>query len=77
VKNLNLMCRAGRTEGSVSIMPLREHQLRPHQAIVLLDGQAHSGGRALRRFNAVLGSAAAPTMIWGQGTAALVELHPD
>lgn len=76
VRNLNLMCRAGRTEGSVSIMPLGEHQLMPHQAVVLLDGHAHSGGTALRRFDAVLGSKAAPAVVRGQCTVALVELHP-
>ncbi|TLM81080.1 HutD family protein [Pseudarthrobacter sp. NamE2] len=76
VRNLNLMCRAGRTEGTVTILPLGEHQLMPHQVAVLLDGHAHASGTALRRFDAVLGSKAAPQVIRGQGTAALVELNP-
>lgn len=76
VRNLNLMCREGRTEGRVTIMPLGELQLMQHQAAVLLGGHAHSGGRALHRFDAVFGSKAAPTVLRGQGTVALVELHP-
>lgn len=76
VRNLNLMCRAGRTVGSVSIMPLVEHKLMSHQAAVLLEGCARTEGRVLQRFDAVFGStAAAPPVIRGQGTIALVEVH--
>lgn len=76
VRNLNLMCRAGRVEGRVSIIPLGEQLLSPHHAAVLLEGRARTGNRVLHRFDAVLGSEAALTLIQGKGTLALVELHP-
>lgn len=76
VRNLNLMCRVGRAEGSVSIIPLGEQLLLPYHAAVLLEGRARAGDRVLHRFDAAFGSEAALTLIQGKGTLALVELHP-
>lgn len=75
VRNLNLMCRDVRTEGSVSIIPLNEQRLLAHQAAILLSGHARVEGQLLKRFDTVFGSeATTPTVLRGEGTLALVEL---
>ena len=75
VKNLNLMCRKGHAGGSVSIIPLQEHLLLPHQAIVLLDGQARANDRELHGLDTVFGSKNKPILVKGTGTLALVGLY--
>ncbi|WP_284978505.1 HutD family protein [Arthrobacter sp. fls2-241-R2A-200] len=75
VKNLNLMCRTGHVGGSVSIIPLREHLLLPHQAAVLLEGEARADDQDLLGLDAVFGSKTEPTLIRGQGTLALIGLY--
>jgi environmental stress-induced protein Ves len=75
VKNLNLMCRKGHAGGSVSIIPLQEHLLLPHQAIVLLDGEARAGARKLHSLDTVFGSRNKQILVKGAGTLALVGLY--
>jgi environmental stress-induced protein Ves len=75
VKNLNLMCRKGQAGGSVSIIPLGERALLPHQAAVLLEGKARAGGKELHGLDTVFGSKKEPSLIRGQGTLALIGLY--
>jgi environmental stress-induced protein Ves len=76
VRNLNLMYRDGRVEGSVSIISLGEQRLLPHQAAVLLAGDAQVDDAKLHRFDTVFGSEeAAATVLRGKGTLALVEVR--
>lgn len=75
VKNLNLMCRKGHAGGSVSIIPLQEHLLLPHQAIVLLEGQACAGTKKLHGLDTVFGSRHQEILVTGTGTLALVGLY--
>jgi uncharacterized protein len=76
VRNLNIMCRVGRTEGSVSVIQLGEQRILACQAAVLLAGHARVEDRVLNRFDTVFGSeAAAATVLLGKGTIALVEFR--
>ncbi|WP_423185157.1 HutD family protein [Arthrobacter sp. NyZ413] len=75
VKNLNLMCRQGHAGGSVSIAPLQEHLLLPHQAIVLLNGVARAGNRKLHGLDTIFGSRNEQILVKGTGTVALVGLY--
>ena len=75
VRNLNLMCRKGHAGGSVSVIPLQEHLLLPHQAAVLLDGEAFAGGRKLDSLDTVFGSRNKKVLVRGTGTLALVGLY--
>ena len=75
VRNLNLMCRRGHAGGSVSVIPLQEHVLLPHQAAVLLEGEAFAGGNKLHSLDTVFGSRNEKVLLRGTGTMALVGLY--
>ena len=75
VKNLNLMCRKGQAGGSVSVIPLDKRALLPHQAVVVLEGQAWTGGKELHILDTVFGSKNESTLICGDGTLALIGLY--